>query len=184
MRRTLALAVFAAVGIGLALLTAPPGRTRRPMIHGPRAFTLTADAVRRVEVDLGSRRVVAERAAEGWRVDASTASPALREALDALVQELAGLRAVDAFRASGDLAAVGLAPPEGTIALTTARGTQRLELGALNAAGSTFYARREGHGRVLQLGVYLMEIVRRVVAARDAAASAVRGPRRYWPEIG
>ena len=184
MRRTLALAVFAAVGVALALWTAPSGPARRPMIHGPRAFTVTADAVRRVEVDLGSRRVVADRVPDGWRVDASVASPALRDALDALVQELSGLRAIDAFRSTGDLAALGLAPPEGTIALTTARGTQRLELGALNTVGSTFYARREGHGRVLQLGVYLMEIVRRVVAARDAAASAVRGPRRYWPEIG
>ena len=181
MRRTLALAVFAAVGVALAVLTAPPGGTRRPMIHGPRAFNVTADAVRRVEVDLGSRRVVADRVADGWRVDASVASPALRDALDALVKELAGLHAVDAFRSSGDLAALGLAPPEGTIALTTARGTQRLELGALNAVGSTFYARREGHRRVLQLGVYLMEIVRRVVGARDAAASAACA---YWPEIG
>jgi hypothetical protein len=181
MRRTIALAVFAALGVALALLTAPAGRTRRPMMHGPRAFTLTADAVRRVEVDLGSRRVVADRVPDGWRVDASIASPALREALDALLKELAGLRAVDAFRPSGDLGALGLSPPEGTIALTTARGTQRLELGALNAVGSTFYARREGHRRVLQLGVYLMEIVRRVVSARDAAASSARA---YWPEIG
>ena len=181
MRRTIALAAFAAVGIALAVLTAPSGRTRPRMIHGPRAFAVTMDAVRRVEVDLGSRRVVAERVPDGWRVDASIASPALRDALDALVRELAGLRAVDAFRASGDLAALGLSPPEGTIALTTARGTQRLELGALNTAGSTFYARREGHRRVLQLGVYLMEIVRRVVAARDAAASSARA---YWPEIG
>ena len=151
------------------------------MIHGPRAFAITADAVRRVEVDLGSRHVVADRVPDGWRVDASMASPALREALDALIQELAGLRAVDAFRSSGDLGALGLSPPEGTIALTTARGTQRLELGALNTVGSTFYARREGHGRVLQLGVYLMEIVRRVVAARDVPASSARA---YWPEIG
>jgi hypothetical protein len=181
MRRTIALAVFAAIGVALALWTAPAGRTRRPMIHGPRAFAITADAVRRVEVDLGSRRVVADRVPDGWRIDASTASPALREALDALVQELAGLRAVDAFRSSGDLGALGLSPPEGTIALTTARGTQRLELGAVNTVGSTFYARREGHGRVLQLGVYLMEIVRRVVAARDTAASSARA---YWPEIG
>jgi len=181
MRRTVALAVFAVVGVALALLTAPAGRTRRPMVHGPRAFMVTADAVRRVEVDLGSRRVVADRVPEGWRVDASTASPPLRAAIDALVQELAGLRAVDAFRSSADLGALGLSPPEGTIALTTARGTQRLELGALNTVGSTFYARRGGHGRVLQLGVYLMEIVRRVVAARDAAASSARA---YWPEIG
>jgi hypothetical protein len=180
MRRTLApLAVFAAVGIGLALLTAPSGHAPviRPRVHGH------GDAVRRVR-SISARAASSRARARGWRVDASPASPARARRSTRARAGLAGLHAVDAFRASGDLAALGLAPPEGTIALTTARGTQRLALGALNAAGSTFYARREGHGRVLQLGVYLMEIVRRVVAARDAAASAVRGPRRYWPEIG
>jgi hypothetical protein len=61
---------------------------------------------------------------------------------------------------------------------------QRLELGALNTAGSTVYARREGHRRVLQLGVYLLELVRRVVDARDAGSDEARGRGGYWPEIG
>jgi len=184
MRRTLVLAAFAAVGLALAAITAPPPRrTARELVHGARPFRIAAADVRQIEVDVGARRVVAERAVDGWRADAGPASPGLQAALDALVDELLGLRAVDAFRPS-DLAALGLEPPAATITLSTARGAQRLELGALNTAGSTFYARRAGHGRVLQLGVYVLELVRRVVDARDAASDEARGPSGYWPEIG
>ena len=195
MRRTVVLGAFAAIGLVLVVLTTPPQRrTPAELVRGPRPFIVAGEIIGRVEVDVGSRRVVAERVADGWRVDAAAARPVLRDALDALVHELVGLRAVDAFRPS-DLEALGLAPPAGTIALSTPRGVQRLEIGALNAAGSTFYARREGHARVLQIGVYVLELVRRVVEARDAAAAEARGywetdPRRslgsasYWPEIG
>jgi hypothetical protein len=58
---------------------------------------------------------------------------------------------------------------------------QRLALGTLNAGGSTVYARRAGHARVLQLGVYLLEVVRRVPESRMLDAERVRA---YWPEMG
>jgi hypothetical protein len=149
-------------------------------VRGPRPFLVAGETIARIEVDVRSRRVVADREADGWRVDAVPARPPLRDALDALANELVGLRAIDAFRPS-DLAALGLAPPAGTITVSTSRGVQRLELGGLNAAGSAFYARRDGHGRVLQVGVYVLELVRRVVDARDAGSDEARG---YWPEIG
>ena len=184
MRRTLLLSTFAAVGVALvAITTPPPRRTGRELVHGPRPFQIAAQQVQRIEVDAATRRVVAERAGAGWRVDATLASPALHEALDALVGELAGLRAVDAFRPT-DPAALGLDPPAATIVITTARGTQRLQMGSLNAAGSTFYARRDGHARVLQLGVYVLELIRRVIDARDARSDEAREPRGYWPEMG
>jgi hypothetical protein len=181
MRRTVVLTVFAVAGLVLVTLTTPPPpKTGAESVRGARAFLVSADAVTRVEVDVGTRRVVADRVAGGWKVDAAPARPQLGDALDALVQELAGLRAVDAFRPSNP-DALGLAPPAGSITVATARGVQRLDIGALNAAGSTFYARRDGHERVLQLGVYLLELVRRVVDARDAGSDEARG---YWPEIG
>jgi len=181
MRRTLSLATFAAFGLALVMLTEPPPRrTARELLRGPRPFRISASTVRRIEVAVATRRVGADRAGDGWRTDAVPASPALRDALDALVDELARLRAVDAFRPSS-LSDIGLDPPTGTIVVTTPRGVQRLELGALNTGGSTFYARRNGHGRVLQLGVYLLELVRRVFDAREADAGHARV---YWPEMG
>ena len=184
MRRTLLLSTFAAVGVALVVITTPPPRrTGRELVHGPRPFHISAERVQRIEVDAATRRVMAERAGAAWRVDAALASPALQAALDSLVDELAGLRAVDAFRPT-DLTALGLDPPALTIVVTTARGTQRLEVGSLNAAGSTFYARRDGHARVLQLGVYVLELIRRVVDARDAGSDEARVPRGYWPEMG
>ena len=181
MRRTVSLAAFAAFGLALVMITEPPPRrTARELLRGPRPFRISASTVRRIEVTIANRHLGADRTGDGWRTDAVPATPALRDALDALVNELASLRAVDAFRPSS-LAEIDLDPPTGTIVVTTPRGTQRLELGALNTGGSTFYARRDGHGRVLQLGVYLLELVRRVFDARETGAGHARG---YWPEIG
>ena len=78
-----------------------------------------------------------------------------------------------------DLRDFGLEPPAGTLVVTTARGTQRLALGKLNAAGSAVYARRGVEPRVLQVGVYVLETVERVLAPDDEHAA-----RRYRPEIG
>ena len=181
MRRTIVLAALVAVGLVLvATIEAPRRPTAQEMVRGSRPFHVAPGAIRRIEVDLG-RRFVAERDGTGaWRLDGAVAPPAVRAALDALAEEVAGLRAVDAFRPTS-LAALGLDPPGGSIVVATARGVERLDLGSLNAAGSTVYARRQGHGRVLQLGVYLLEVVRRVT---DAAAAAAGTSRAYWPEIG
>jgi hypothetical protein len=173
MRRTLVLAVFVAVAALLAATVEPPKRLSGPeTVRGPRAIRARAHDVQRLELDVAGRRLAAEPAAGGgWRLDAGVASPALAEALDGLVTELVGLRAVDAFRGT-DLKPLGLDPPAATIAVTTSRGVQRLAFGSLNAVGSTVYARREGHGRVLQVGVYVVELVRRIFEVRDREARA------------
>lgn len=181
MRRTLLLVAFAGVALALVATIEPPRRrTGRELARGPLALRVAPGHVRRIELEAGSRRVVAERTGDGWQVGGVAATPSMRDALDALVDELAGLRAVDAFR-PGALAAYGLDPPSATIAVTSAHGTARLALGTINAVGSSVYARRDEHGRVLQVGVYLLDVVRRVLDAPDAAAGTVRA---YWPEIG
>jgi hypothetical protein len=174
MRRTLMLGVLVALGLVLVTLVEPPRRlTGRERSRGPRLFRAAAHEVRRVDLALPNRQLAAERAQDGWRLDGVLASAPLRDALDALVGELVELRAVDAFRPTS-MASLGLEPPEASIVLTTARGSQHLALGALNAAGSTVYARRDRHGRVLQVGIYVVELVRRVFGARDLEGRAVR----------
>ena len=171
MRRTVALAVFAALGLVLALVVEPPRRlTGRERARGPRAVRMSAAAVRRVELRTENVRLAAERSGSAWLVDGSAASPMLADALDALVSDLTMLRAVDAFRAP-DATAFGLDPPAATIVLGRDGDAERLDLGSLNTVGSTVYARRHGHGRVFQLGVYVVELVRRVLAAHAAAAA-------------
>ena len=173
MRRTLVLAAFVAIAALLAATVEPPRRLSGPeSVHGPRAIRVRARDVRRIDLDVAGRRLGAERVpGGGWRLDAGLASPALAQALDALVTELAGLRAVDAFRGV-DAKSLGLDPAEATIAVTTSRGVQRLAFGNLNAVGSTVYARREDHGRVLQVGVYVVELVRRIFEVRDREGRA------------
>ena len=181
MRRTLLLAGFAALALGLVMVVQPPPRrTGRELARGPRVLRVVPARVRRIDVVAGNRRVVADRIAAGWQLGASPAPSAIGEALDALVDELTELRAVDAFR-PGALAAYGLDPPSATIAVTSTHGTTRLALGSLNTAGSTLYARQDEHGRVLQVGVYLLDVLRRVLDATDVPGAAVRA---YWPEIG
>lgn len=172
MRRTLALCALVATGAVLVLLIDPPARRSGPeSVRGPRVFRTSVAGVRRLEVTVGGRRLVAERTHDGWRVDGAPAPPPRRDALHDLATVLAGLRAVDAFR-STSFAGFGLDPPSATIVLTTPRGTQRLALGAPNAAGSALYARRDEQPRVLQLGIYLVSALDRVLAnAADTTAS-------------
>jgi len=101
------------------------------------------------------------RAADGWDVDGRPATPPTAEALDDLLDSLLGLRAVDVFRTS-DPSAFGLGRPRGTITVVTGRSARRLLVGGLNAAGSAFYARREGDPRVLQVGTLVLSEVERV----------------------
>src|SRR5215468_9792424 len=99
MRRTLALLGLVAVGLALVASIEPPRRLTGPeRSRGPRPFLTSAQGIRRIEVEAGGRRLIADRVHDGWRVDGAAASPALCDALDALTEEVAGLRAVDAFR--------------------------------------------------------------------------------------
>jgi hypothetical protein len=181
MRRTLVLTAFVAVGLALVwALEPPPRRTGAELVRGARPFRASLGDIHRVEVAVGGVEFVAERVGDGWRLDGTPPSPAGRDAIEALVREIATLRALDAFHPAS-FAPFGLDPPHGTIAVTTPRGVQRLALGSLNAAGSAVYARRGRHRRVLQLGVYLIELVRRVPGARELEGERVRG---YWPEMG
>jgi len=150
------------------------------MVRGPRPFRIGPGDVQRIEVTMGGRSFVVERVADGWRLDGTPPSAAGHDAITTLADELARLRAVDAFRATS-FEEFGLDPPRGTIVVTTPRGVQHLALGTLNAGGSTVYARRAGHARVLHLGVYFLEVVRRVPETRVPDAENVRA---YWPEIG
>jgi hypothetical protein len=183
-RRTLVLAVFVALGAALVAIVEPPRRlTGLERARGPRVFRGPLRTVERLEIDVGGRHLTADRTPDGgWRIEGAPVSPMLGDGLDSLAQELVGLRAVDAFRTS-NLAALGLDPPAGTILMTTSRGTQRLALGALNTAGSAVYARRDEHARVLQVGIYVVDLVRRIFGARDAEGRAA-SLRTYWPEMG
>jgi hypothetical protein len=184
MRRTLVLAGLVALGLVLVLAIEPPRRrTGAELARGPRLFRTHAHGIRRIEAALGERRFVAERTHDGWMLDAVPASAGARDALDALADELATLRALDAFRVA-TAAAYGLDPPNGTIAVTTRRTTQRLVLGTLNSAGSAFYARRDGHARVLQVGVYMLETLQRVFDRRVPAGAAAEADATERPADG
>ena len=170
MRRTLVLLALAALGVALVTTIEAPRRpTARELVHGARPLRTTARAMRRIEVRIGSRHVVAVRAADGsWQRDGAAPDPRFAAAVDALAHELEDARAIDAFRTANP-AALGLDPPAGSIGITTARGPERLDLGSLNTAGSTVYARRAGHRRALQLGVYLLQVAQRVADAAEPA---------------
>jgi hypothetical protein len=125
-------------------------------------------AVRGIEAEVEGRRFVAERTADGWRLDGHPASPGAADALNDLLDLLVDLRAVDAFRAS-DPAVFGFDSPRGTIELVTPRARRRLVIGRLNAAGSVAYARRDRDPRVLQVGTFLLSSLERVFYQRDGA---------------
>ena len=139
----------------------PVPERRAPGAHGPRVLPVAPAAVRAVVVRYATVAVAAQRTDAGWAFDGRPASPRAAEALDALVAQLARLRAVDAFRA-GDLAQFGLAPPEGAITVTTASGARSVALGRFSTTGGAIYARREGHPRVFLLGAGLLSSIERV----------------------
>jgi hypothetical protein len=130
-------------------------------------------SVRTIALDLDGRRLVAERADGRWAIDGAPAAPRAAEALDDLVEALAGLRAVDVFR-SRDAGSYGLDTPRGAIEVVSAGGARRrLVLGGLNVAGAALYARRDGDPRVLQVGTLLLTEMERALHARDAATPGV-----------
>ena len=155
-----------AIGAALVVVVRPPVRlTGLDAVRGHHVFGVRGP-VQAVEVTWEGRRLSARRAGLGWEVDGAVASPGTADALEDLVATLVRLRALDAFRA-GDGAAYGLDRPRGTIALVRAGGTRRIVVGETNAAGSAFYARRDGEARVLQLGTGLGSAVERVLYHRD-----------------
>ena len=169
MRRTLLLLLLVLGAAALVLVVAPPHRQSGPeSVRGPRVLRVPAAAVREIALRGATRELVAVRAPGGWRLDGRPATAGQREALDALVETLVGLRAVDAFR-PGDRTALGLDPPAATIAVQTDRRTRMLRLGAPNAGGSALYAEREGHPRVFLVGAGLLSAIDRVFYQRGLA---------------
>jgi hypothetical protein len=128
-------------------------------------------AVRGIEAEVEGRRFVAERTADGWRLDGHPASPGAADALNDLLDLLIDLRAVDAFRAD-DPKVFGLDRPRVTVELVTPRARRRLVIGGFNAAGSVVYARRDRDPRVFQVGTFLLSSLERVFYQRDGAKPA------------
>lgn len=125
--------------------------------------------MRGIDVTLGPRRFAARWGAAGWEIDGRPAGGTTAAALDDLRRTLDTLRAVDVFRPR-DGSRFGLERPEGTITVSTSRRTRRLVIGALNASGSAFYARRDADPRILLVGSGLLSDLERVFYTRDGAA--------------
>jgi hypothetical protein len=143
-------------------------------VHGPRILRLRPAAVRAIEVEGDAGRLSATRTPEGWLLDGRPAPAPAAEALDALAETLASVRALDAFR-PGDRQALGLDPPRATVTVRTRRGDQRLRLGATNASGGALYVERDGHPRAFLVGTALLSSLDRVLYQRDLATSPEAG---------
>lgn len=160
----------------MLLVEGPAQRSGPESVRGPRVLRLRAPSVRGFEVDAGARRLVAVRTPGGWRLDGRPAAAGAAEALDAFVDTLARLRAVDAFRPR-DRAALGLAAPAATITIHTARRELRVRLGTPNAAGSAVYAEREAHPRVFLVGTALLSAIDRLFYQQGLAEGSATSAR-------
>jgi hypothetical protein len=182
-----ALAITAAVlgaGLLVLLIEAPRRPTRQEAVRGPRVARIVPAAVTRLAVAIGDRRVAAVRnAGDAWTVAGRPATPPLADALNDLVDTLAGLRAVDRFRPS-DGATFGFEPPRATIDVVAGGDETRLVLGELNAARSAVYARRPGRPHVLLVGLYLVSALERVLYFASLDAPPRSETRLQRPEIG
>jgi hypothetical protein len=176
-RRTLLLALLVAIGgVALWIVEAPHRPTSRELVRGSRLVKAKPSAIREVSAVLGERRFRATRTGDGWRIDGAPASAGVADALNDVVQTLADLRAIDAFRGDG-LSQFGLEQPHGAVTIVSADDTERLQLGDFNTAGSAIYARRDGDPRVFQIGVFLPSALERVFYQRDDVG-------RPRPEMG
>lgn len=183
-RRTVALGGLVALGVALVVLVeAPVRRTGREMVRGSRLLRAGRPAVRAIEAEVEGRRFIAERTADGWRLDGRPASPGAADALNDLLDLLVDLRAVDAFRAD-DPNIFGFDRPRATVEVLTPRVRRRLVIGGFNAAGSIVYARRDRDPRVFQVGTFVLSSLERVFYQRDGAKAAGGARRSYRPEIG
>jgi hypothetical protein len=143
-----------------------PEAPRAPGGRGARVFHLRAAMVRAIDLSLEGRRLMAERRQDGWEIDGRPGTPATEQALDDLVASLVELRSVDLFRPR-DEATFGLDAPRAIVALHVRRRTRRLVIGSPNAAGSAYYARRDGDPRILVVGAALLSEIGRVFYQRD-----------------
>ena len=175
MRRTLLLAALVVLGAVLVLVVQAPVRPTGPeSVRGHRVLGVAASVVRGIDAVLEGRRFSSRRGPSGWEIDGQPASRETSEALDDLLQALVDLRAVDVFRPR-DAASYGLDSPRATLEVATGRGVRRLVIGAANAAGSAFYARREGSPRVVEVGTLLLSEIERVFFTRDGPQPATSG---------
>jgi hypothetical protein len=169
MRRTLVLVALVAVGTALVLAVGVPRRAPEPGARGHRVFRLSSAALESLELRMAERMLTARPTANGWDVDGEPAPRTVAAALDDLRAALVHLRAVDVFRPR-DVASYGLDRPRMTLVVRTPRAVRRVTLGAANAAGSAFYARRDDDPRVMQVGSLLVGGVERVFFERARAA--------------
>ncbi len=156
--------------MALVAVVRAPERPRPESERGHRIFPIARAAVRGVDLMLQGDRLQAQRTPDGWDVDGRPATPGTDAALDDLVATLLGLRAVDVFR-DRDGASYGLDRPRATIDLETSGGPRRLVIGDPNATGGSFYARRVGDARILQVGALLLTEVGRVFYNRNRSPS-------------
>ncbi len=167
MRRTLGLVGLVVVGIALLVLVPAPHRPTGPeQVHGHRVFGVKAREVRRLELFAGEHVVRARRTADTWEVEGRPMDAPLAAALDDLVGLLAGLRAVDVFRAT-NVRPFGLDRPRAVIVVETARRTRRVRLGEMSAGGTTLYAQREGQPRVARVGTQFLSALEHVLYRYD-----------------
>jgi hypothetical protein len=147
-------------------IEAPRPRTGLERAHGPRVLRIARATVTGVTATLDGRTFAATRAGGAWQLDGRPARHGEVDAIDALVDTLARVRAVDAFR-SENLAQFGLVSPDDSITVTTRRGPRRLLLGRFNSRGSAVYCRRDGDPRVFLLGSGVLSGIERVFWQRD-----------------
>jgi hypothetical protein len=164
----LLLLLVLAAGVLVLIVEAPPRPSGPASARGPRVLRLRPASVKRLEIRTRTRELAAVHTPSGWQLDGAPASAGVSDALDGLVEALAELRAVDAFR-PGDRTALGIDTPDVTITLRTGRRERRLRLGASNASGSALYAERDGHPRVFLVGAGVLSAIERVFYQRDLA---------------
>ena len=155
---------MAVAGLLVLLVRAPVPPTGLEAAGGRRVFG--GERVAAIMMRWGDRELHASRDGSGWAIDGRAVPSATATALDDLLATLGRLRAVDVFRPH-DAGAYGLDRPRGTIELQGGAHVRRLTIGALNTAGSAFYARREGDGRILQVGSGIDSEIERVFYAVD-----------------
>jgi hypothetical protein len=164
-----------AFGTALVLAVRPPRReAERAERRGHRVFRISGGGLEALELLTPEARLVARPMHAGWEIDGAPATRGMAAALDDLRAMLVDLRAVDVFRPR-DGSSYGLDRPRVTVVVRTRRVVRRVALGAPNAAGSAFYARRDGDPRVMQVGSLLVSAIERVFYERARAQR---------PEIG
>jgi hypothetical protein len=131
-------------------------------------------AVRAVTVTLTNLELRAERTPRGWRLTAPVAYPAAAPALEAFLREVGELTtrqrvtAADVRARPEGLAAYGLRPPQGALALDLATNRLEIHLGAVVADGERVYLQVAGQADVFTAGSnFVARLPRQADAWRD-----------------